>query len=40
VLEARRQLIEARVQELSLKTMRAKARAALEYFEHAAEGHQ
>jgi len=40
VLEARRQLIEARLQELSLKTMRAKARAALEYFEHAAEGHQ
>ena len=39
VLEARRQLIEARLQELSLKTMRAKARAALEYFEHAAEGH-
>jgi outer membrane protein, heavy metal efflux system len=40
VLEARRQLIEARVQEFSLKAMRAKARAALEYFEHAAEGHQ
>ena len=40
VLEARRQLIEARVQESSLKAMRAKARAALEYFEHTAEGHQ
>ncbi|HEV8097246.1 MAG TPA: TolC family protein [Burkholderiales bacterium] len=40
VLEARRQLIETRVQELSLKAMRAKARAALEYFEHPAEEHQ
>ena len=40
VLEARRQLIETRVQELSLQATRAKARAALEYFEHAAEQHQ
>ena len=40
VLEARRQLIETRVQELSLQAARAKARAALEYFEHAAEQHQ
>ena len=40
VLEARRQLIEARVQELSLKAIRARARAALEYFEHRAEEHQ
>ena len=40
VLEARRQLIETRVQELSLQATRAKARAALEYFEHAAEQHR
>lgn len=34
VLEARRQLIEVRVQELTLQAMRARARIALEYFEH------
>jgi len=39
VFEARRQLIEARLTELALRTLRAKARAALEYFEHAGEGH-
>jgi outer membrane protein, heavy metal efflux system len=39
VLEARRQLVETRVQEISLSTTRAKARAAIEYFEHAAQGH-
>ena len=37
VLEARRQLIDTRLQEIALKTMRAKARVAIEYFEHAAE---
>ena len=37
VLEARRQLIEVRLQELALKTGRAKARAGLEYFEHEEE---
>ena len=37
VLEARRQLIETRMQEIGLKAMRAKARVALEYFEHAEE---
>ncbi len=40
VFEARRQLIEARLTELALQAMRAKARAALEYFEHAGEGHR
>lgn len=40
VLEARRQLIEARLQELSLKSGRAKARAGIEYFEHSVEGHK
>ena len=34
VLEARRQLIEARLQELALNAGRAKARAGIEYFEH------
>ena len=38
VLDARRQLIEARLQELSLKSGRAKARAGIEYFEHSVEG--
>lgn len=37
VLEARRQLIEARLQELALRGVRAKARAGLEYFEHEEE---
>ena len=36
VLEARRQLIETRLQEISLRTTRARARAGIEYFEHAA----
>lgn len=40
VLEARRQLIEARLQELTLKSGRAKARAGIEYFEHSAEGNK
>ena len=40
VLEARRQLVETRVQEISLSTTRAKARAAIEYFEHVAEDHK
>ena len=34
VLEARRQLIEARLQELALDSGRARARAGIEYFEH------
>ena len=38
VLEARRQLIEARLQELALKSGRAKARAGIEYFEQSMEG--
>lgn len=38
VLEARRQLIEARLQELALKSGRAKARAGIEYFEQSTEG--
>lgn len=37
VLEARRQLIETQLQELALKAARARARVALEYFEHAGE---
>ena len=37
VLEARRQLIETRLQELALHATRAKARVALEYFEHSGE---
>jgi outer membrane protein TolC len=37
VLEARRQLIETGLQELALKAARARARAALEYFEHAGD---
>jgi len=40
VLDARRQLIEARLQELTLKSGRAKARAGIEYFEHSVEGHK
>ena len=40
VLEARRQLIEARLQELALTSGRAKARAGIEYFEHSVEGHK
>jgi len=40
VLEARRQLIEARLQELALNSGRAKARAGIEYFEHSVEGHK
>lgn len=40
VLEARRQLIEARLQELALKSGRAKARAALEFFEHSTGEHK
>lgn len=38
VLDARRQLIELRLQELALIGARAKARVGLEYFEHAGEG--
>jgi len=38
VLEARRQLIEAQLQEIALKSGHAKARAGIEYFEHPAEG--
>lgn len=37
VLEARRQVIEIQLQELALKTVRARARVALEFFEHAGE---
>lgn len=37
VLEARRQLIETELQELVLRAARAKARIALEYFEHSGE---
>jgi outer membrane protein TolC len=40
VLEARRQLIEVRLQELALNSGRAKARAGIEYFEHSVEGHK
>ena len=40
VLEARRQLIEARLQELALKSGRAKARAGIEYFEHSTGEHK
>jgi len=36
VLEARRQLIEVRLQEIALNSGRAKARAGIEYFEHSA----
>ena len=34
VLEARRNLAEARIQELVMRAMQAKARVALQYFEH------
>jgi outer membrane protein TolC len=34
IFDARRQLVEARLQELNLRTAQAKARVALEYFEH------
>ncbi len=37
LLEARRQLIETRLQELALRAMHARARVGLEYFEHAGE---
>ena len=37
VLEARRQLIDTRLQEIAFKAMRAKARAGIEYFEHSEE---
>jgi len=37
VLEARRQLIETQLQVLALEAVRARARVALEYFEHAGE---
>ena len=40
VLEARRQLIEARLQEIALNAARSKARAGIEYFEHSVEGRQ
>jgi outer membrane protein TolC len=37
VLDARRQLIETRLQELALRAAHAKARAGIEYFEHVTE---
>ena len=37
VLDARRQVIDTRMQEITLKAMRAKARVGIEYFEHAEE---
>jgi outer membrane protein TolC len=40
VLEARRQLIETRLQGIALQAARAKARAGIEYFEHTGEGHK
>jgi outer membrane protein TolC len=40
VFDARRQLIEASFQELALRTVQAKARAGIEYFEAAAEAHK
>lgn len=40
VFEARRQLIEVRLSEIALRSMRARARAAIEYFEHAGEAHR
>ncbi|MEW6688019.1 MAG: TolC family protein [Pseudomonadota bacterium] len=40
VLEARRALIETRLQELGLRSARAKARAGIEYFEHSGETHK
>jgi outer membrane protein, heavy metal efflux system len=40
VLEARRQLIETRLQELALRSGRARARAGVEYFEHSLGEHK
>jgi hypothetical protein len=34
VLEARRNLVEARIQQMVMRSMQAKARVALQYFEH------